>query len=128
MCGVSALITTDPVNLRDRIDAMTDSMAHRGPDDRGVAVFAEHGVALGMRRLSIVDLDGGHQPMYSDGGRYCLVFNGEIYNAPELRLELAASGQRFRTDRSDTEVLLHGFSRWQHELWERDVRGVDLGP
>jgi len=98
---------------------MTDAMAHRGPDDRGVAVFAEQGVALGMRRLSIVDLDGGHQPMHSEDGRYCLVFNGEIYNAPELRAELVALGQRFRTDHSDTEVVLHGFSRWRHALWER---------
>jgi asparagine synthase (glutamine-hydrolysing) len=119
MCGVSAIITRSPVDLRDRIDAMTDSMAHRGPDDRGVAVFEGSGVALGMRRLSIVDLDGGHQPMHSDDGRYCLVFNGEIYNAPELRAELIHHGQRFRTDHSDTEVLLHGFARWRHSLWNR---------
>jgi asparagine synthase (glutamine-hydrolysing) len=119
MCGVTAIITTAPVRLRDRIDEMTDSMAHRGPDDRGVAVFDEQGVALGMRRLSIVDLAGGHQPMFSDDHRYCLVFNGEIYNAPELRAELTALGQRFRTDHSDTEVLLHGFERWQHALWDR---------
>ena len=119
MCGVSAIITRSPLGLRDRIDAMTDSMAHRGPDDRGVAVFEEHGVAIGMRRLSIVDLAGGHQPMYSDDGRYCLVFNGEIYNAPELRTDLVGQGQRFRTDHSDTEVLLHGFARWGHSLWKR---------
>src|SRR6476620_9389984 len=116
MCGVTGIITTAQVDLRDRIDAMTDTMAHRGPDDRGVAVFEERGVALGMRRLSIVDLDGGHQPMYSDDRRYCLVFNGEVYNAPELRAELTASGHQFRTDHSDTEVLLHGFARWQHDL------------
>ncbi len=98
---------------------MTDSMAHRGPDDRGVAVFKERGVALGMRRLSIVDLEGGHQPMDSEDHRYCLVFNGEIYNAPELRSELVRRGQRFRTDHSDTEVVLHGFAHWQHGLWDR---------
>jgi asparagine synthase (glutamine-hydrolysing) len=119
MCGVSALITHASVNLRDRIDAMTDSMVHRGPDERGVTVFEEHGVALGMRRLSIVDLEGGHQPMHSDDGRYCLVFNGEVYNAPALRADLVALGHRFRTDHSDTEVVLHGFARWQHELWPR---------
>ncbi len=105
--------------MRAPIDAMTDSLAHRGPDDRGVAIFEDAGVALGMRRLSIVDLEGGHQPMYSDDRRYCLVFNGEIYNAPELRRELVASGQRFSTDHSDTEVLVHGFARWQHALWGR---------
>lgn len=119
MCGVSALITEAAVDLRGRIDAMTDSMAHRGPDDRGVAIFDDQGVALGMRRLSIVDLQGGHQPMHTDDRRYCLVFNGEIYNAPELRAELGALGQRFRTDHSDTEVLLHGFARWRHALWHR---------
>jgi asparagine synthase (glutamine-hydrolysing) len=82
-------------------------------------VFEDGGAALGMRRLSIVDLEGGHQPMWSDDKRYCLVFNGEIYNAPELRSELVALGQRFRTDHSDTEVLVHGFARWGHSLWRR---------
>jgi asparagine synthase (glutamine-hydrolysing) len=119
MCGVSAIVTRAALDLGNRIEAMTDSMAHRGPDDRGVAVFGEHGAALGMRRLSIVDLEGGHQPMFSDDGRYCLVFNGEIYNAPELRGELVGMSQPFRTDHSDTEVLLHGYAHWQHGLWER---------
>lgn len=119
MCGVSAIISKAPGDLRRRIDAMTNSMAHRGPDDRGVAVFAQAGVALGMRRLSIVDLEGGQQPMYSDDSRYCLVFNGEIYNAPELRGQLLRLGQRFRTDHSDTEVLVHGFAAWHHSLWRR---------
>jgi asparagine synthase (glutamine-hydrolysing) len=119
MCGVTGIVTRSPVDLRDRIDAMTDTLWHRGPDDRGVAVFQEQGVALGMRRLSIVDLQGGHQPMWSDDGRYCLVFNGEVYNAPGLRDELVRSGQRFRSDHSDTEVVLHGFARWGHRLWPR---------
>lgn len=98
---------------------MTDSLAHRGPDDRGVAVFGEDGVALGMRRLSIVDLRGGAQPMRTEDGRYSLVFNGEVYNAPDLRRELSQLGQRFRSHHSDTEVVLHGFARWGHELWAR---------
>jgi asparagine synthase (glutamine-hydrolysing) len=119
MCGVSGIITRSPVGLRTIIDRMTNALDHRGPDDRGVALFQEQGVALGMRRLSIVDLEGGHQPMWSDDGRYCLVFNGEVYNAPELRAELVRSGQRFRTDHSDTEVMLHGFARWKHGLWPR---------
>lgn len=119
MCGVTAIITGPRGDLRTRIDGMTDSLAHRGPDDRGVAVFEDAGVALGMRRLSIVDLEGGHQPMYSTDDRYCLVFNGEIYNASELRAELVQLGQEFRTDHSDTEVLVHGFARWQHGLWSR---------
>jgi asparagine synthase (glutamine-hydrolysing) len=119
MCGISAIVTSRPVRLRETIDAMTDSMVHRGPDDRGVSVLEDEGVALGMRRLSIVDIDGGHQPMWSDGDRHCLVFNGEIYNAPELRRELATLGQRFRSDHSDTEVLVHGFARWGNQLWSR---------
>lgn len=119
MCGVSAIITRAAVDLQRHIDAMTDAMAHRGPDDRGVAVFPDQGVTIGMRRLSIVDLDGGHQPMVTDDRRYSLVFNGEIYNAPELRAQLVAAGKRFRTDHSDTEVLLHGFAHWQHDLWPR---------
>ena len=113
------MITQSSVDLQLSIDEMTDSLAHRGPDDRGVAMFQEHGVALGMRRLSIVDLDGGKQPMWTDDGRYCLVFNGEVYNAPELRRELAQLGQRFRTDHSDTEVVLHGFAWWKHDVWAR---------
>jgi asparagine synthase (glutamine-hydrolysing) len=119
MCGVTGIVTRSPIDLRSRIGAMTDALAHRGPDDRGVAVFEPQGVALGMRRLSIVDLDGGHQPMSSDDLRYTLVFNGEVYNAPELRAELSRSGQRFRTDHSDTEVVLHGYARWGHRLWSR---------
>jgi asparagine synthase (glutamine-hydrolysing) len=119
MCGISAIVTSHPTRLRETIDAMTDSMVHRGPDDRGVSVLEDEGVALGMRRLSIVDIDGGHQPMWSDGDRHCLVFNGEIYNAPELRRELGSLGQRFRSDHSDTEVLVHGFARWGNQLWSR---------
>lgn len=119
MCGISALITRSDVDLRARIDAMTDSITHRGPDDRGVEVFEEQGVALGMRRLSIVDLTGGHQPMWSEDRRYCVVFNGEIYNAPALRGELVSLGQAFHTDHSDTEVLVHGFARWGHAIWPR---------
>ena len=119
MCGIAALVTRSGTDLLACIDAMTDSLTHRGPDDRGVAVFEDAGAALGMRRLSIVDLEGGHQPMWSDDKRYCLVFNGEIYNAPELRGELVALGQRFRTDHSDTEVLAHGFARWGHSMWTR---------
>lgn len=98
---------------------MTDSITHRGPDDRGIEAFEEQGVALGMRRLSIVDLEGGHQPMWSEDRRFCLVFNGEIYNAPALRSELIALGQAFHTDHSDTEVLVHGFARWGHAIWPR---------
>jgi asparagine synthase (glutamine-hydrolysing) len=119
MCGVTGMVGRVRVPLEETIDAMTDTLAHRGPDDRGVYVDAEHDVAIGMRRLSIVDLEGGHQPMHTADGEIALVFNGEIYNAPELRRELQAKGHSFRTDHSDTEVLVEGYAAWGTDLFER---------
>ncbi len=84
---------------------MLDRLVHRGPDGHGI--WRENGVHLGHRRLSILDLEGGAQPMRSPDGRYTLTFNGEIFNAPELRRSLEAAGIVFRTHNSDTEVLLH---------------------
>ena len=87
---------------------MSDSISHRGPDDSGIWVSAEQGVALGQRRLSIIDLSpAGHQPMVSSDGRYVITFNGEIYNFREIRRELEATGARFRGN-SDTEVIVEG--------------------
>jgi len=83
---------------------MLDAMAHRGPDDEGA--FAKGPVALAMRRLSIIDLEGGHQPIFSEDGTKVVVFNGEIYNYVELRAELQKRGHQFRTE-SDTEVIVH---------------------
>ena len=107
MCGLIALFA--PGNkTASRVDTMREMLAriaHRGPDDEGVHHIA--GQALfGHRRLAIIDLDHGSQPMLSSDGRYSLVFNGEIYNYVELREELIKHGVRFKT-RSDTEVLLH---------------------
>jgi asparagine synthase (glutamine-hydrolysing) len=118
MCGIAALLRAD-VPLASTIDAMTDALEHRGPDDRGSTVMSEDRVALGMRRLSIVDLEGGRQPMATADGELTVVFNGEIYNAPDLRRELVARGRRFQTDHSDTEVLLHGYAEWGTGLCER---------
>jgi hypothetical protein len=88
---------------------MCDAIAHRGPDGYGVW---EHGpVALGHRRLSIIDIEGSPQPMASTDGRLMLVFNGEIYNYRELRAELAAQGARFHTD-GDSEVIIAAYQRW----------------
>jgi asparagine synthase (glutamine-hydrolysing) len=106
-------------DLQGVIDRMTDALTHRGPDDRGTVVFGEAGTALGMRRLSILDLAGGHQPMKDEAGRHHLVFNGEIYNFAALREELVRRGHRFVTDHSDTEVLVHGFEEWGVDLFPR---------
>ena len=98
--------STDPAERV--VDAMNSAMIHRGPDDSGISAWGD--TAIGMRRLSIIDLAGGHQPIDSSDGRYSIVFNGEIYNFRELRAELQREGHEFRT-RSDTEVVLQLFQR-----------------
>lgn len=116
MCGIAGFLTTkqsQPADrLRGTVQAMADALAHRGPDDHGAWVDADGGVALGHRRLSIIDLSPlGHQPMLSADGRYVLTFNGEIYNFAPIRAELEAWGYPFK-GHSDTEVLLAGIVRW----------------
>ncbi len=111
MCGICGQFNfgnREPVS-RQRIKAMADSITHRGPDDDGYH-FAE-GLGLGFRRLSIIDLSGGHQPMSDADETVWVVFNGEIYNFPELRREHEGYGHVFRT-RSDTEVIIHGYKQW----------------
>ncbi len=103
MCGIAGKVGPGPVGEME-IRRMCDAIAHRGPDDWGT--FIEGGVGLGMRRLSIIDLAGGHQPITNEDGSVVVVFNGEIYNHESLRRELIAKGHRFRT-RTDTEVLVH---------------------
>lgn len=114
MCGIAGL--WDPTrrggDLANCVRAMTDAMTHRGPDGSGFWHDNETGMALGHRRLSIIDLsDAGHQPMLSADGRWVLTYNGEIYNADELRPELEAAGATFR-GHSDTEVLIEACARW----------------
>src|SRR5688500_5557319 len=116
MCGIAGFIDSSRSVASDELAAIAERMSrtltHRGPDDGGVWVDADSGVALGHRRLSIVDLSAeGHQPMRSADGRFVLVFNGEIYNFAEIRDLLESAGHRFR-GHSDTEVLLAGFCRW----------------
>lgn len=111
MCGIAGIYhleTPKPVD-RARVEAMCDAIAHRGPDGQGV--WTAPGVALGHRRLSIIDLAGSPQPMASLDGRAMLVFNGEIYNYRELRQELKALGAQFRTD-GDSEVILAAWRQW----------------
>jgi len=95
---------------------MTDCLVHRGPDDEGIWHDQAKAVYLGHRRLSIIDIAGGAQPMWSADGTLGVVFNGEIYNHMELRRELEKEGHVFKTDHSDTEILLHGFRKWGNKL------------
>lgn len=116
MCGIAGIVSLttsfSAEELAARAQSMADRIRHRGPDDSGVYVDAAAQVALGFRRLSIIDLSReGHQPMRSAGGRYHLVFNGEIYNFGDLRRELEKDGHVFR-GHSDTEVLLAGIEAW----------------
>jgi asparagine synthase (glutamine-hydrolysing) len=114
MCGIAGIFhleTAKPVDP-DRVKRMTDAIAHRGPDGSGV--WTAPGVGLGHRRLSIIDLEGGAQPMHSDDEALTLTFNGEIYNFQELRKELEAVGLAFRTH-SDSEVILQGWRHWGAE-------------
>lgn len=119
MCGIVALIVRDGADMADRLDYMNAALVHRGPDEVGSMVWANDGVGLAMRRLSIIDVAEGHQPMLSEDGQTAVVFNGEIYNAAELRQELLQHGHRFHTDHSDTEVLVHGYEQWGAEMFSR---------
>ncbi|MDD4885949.1 MAG: asparagine synthase (glutamine-hydrolyzing) [Thiomonas sp.] len=110
MCGIYGFFDRTGLNLSEQtLVAMDTSLVHRGPDDSGV--FTASGVAIGNRRLSIIDLAGGHQPFVSDDGRIALVQNGEIFNHLELRAEAQRQGVRFHSDHSDTEVLLRLYER-----------------
>src|SRR6185312_14201057 len=111
MCGIVGLFDTRTKTPFDEalIRRMTDAVAHRGPD--GCGILNEPGIALGHRRLAIIDLAGGHQPMSTADGALTVIFNGEIYNFLDLRTELQGLGAVFAS-RSDTEVLLHGWRHW----------------
>ncbi|MDE2404160.1 MAG: amidotransferase 1, exosortase A system-associated [Sphingomonadales bacterium] len=141
MCGFAGIFHSSGHGLdhrpddAPRVEAMCDAIAHRGPD--GFGVWTGPGVALGHRRLSIIDLAGSPQPMASSDGRLMLVFNGEIYNFRELRAELVAEGARFHTD-GDSEVILAAYQRWGVDclarlhgmfafaLYDRDARTLLL--
>ncbi len=118
MCGIAGKINPRGVS-RDEIKRMTDTLAHRGPDDRGM--YVDKVAGLGHCRLSIIDLGRGHQPMSNEDGSLWIVFNGEIYNYREIRDGLRGSHQ-FSTD-SDTEVILHLFEEKREKCVE-DLRGM----
>jgi asparagine synthase (glutamine-hydrolysing) len=111
MCGLAGILTADSQRKPSlsNIKAMTDAMMHRGPDGEGF--HTESGVALGHRRLAVIDPAGGHQPMYNEDRSICIVFNGEIYNFETLRLELSTLGHVFR-NRCDTEAIVHAWESW----------------
>ena len=104
MCGIVGLTDTNSFHL---IPAMNNLLAHRGPDDSGELIDREHSVALAMRRLAIIDLETGSQPLSNEDESIWVICNGEIYNSPELRRELLNKGHNFKTSNSDIEVLLH---------------------
>ncbi|MBQ1515927.1 MAG: asparagine synthetase B, partial [Lachnospiraceae bacterium] len=112
MCGIAGIVTKEE-HKRETAERMSERIAHRGPD--GAGMYVDEDIALAHRRLSIIDLEGGAQPMYNEDGSLVVVFNGEIYNYRVLREELLAAGHVFGTN-SDTEVLLHGFEEWGDEL------------
>ena len=108
ICGQIKIASDEPVD-QNVIRRMAQTIFHRGPDDDGY--FFDRSLGFGFRRLSIIDLSGGHQPMADADKTVWLVFNGEIYNYKELRVELEARGHKFRTN-SDTEVIIHGYKQW----------------
>jgi asparagine synthase (glutamine-hydrolysing) len=118
MCGICGQFNfgeRTPVALHD-VEQMTKTLVHRGPDDEGYYISGPLG--LGFRRLSIIDLGGGHQPMSDAEETVWVIFNGEIYNFHELRRDLEGRGHRFRT-RSDTEVIVHGYKQWGTGVFDR---------
>jgi asparagine synthase (glutamine-hydrolysing) len=126
MCGIAGFADRHQVpgsrNDADvaAVHAMCDVIRHRGPDDEGIHV--ENAVGLGMRRLSIIDLSTGHQPIHNEDETVWVVFNGEIYNYRELRAQLEAAGHRFYTS-SDTETIVHAYEQWGERCFER-LRGM----
>ena len=118
MCGICGQFnfgSSAPIRRGD-LEGMTKSITHRGPDDEGY--FIDGPLGFGFRRLSIIDLSGGHQPMADQEETVWVIFNGEIYNFPVLKRELQSHGHVFRTN-SDTEVIIHGYKQWGDEVLNR---------
>lgn len=143
MCGITGFFdisqNKDQTSFQGTITRMMEPIRHRGPDDSGSWMDLQSGIALGFRRLAILDLSpAGHQPMFSADGRYAIVFNGEVYNFNDLRSELAALGHTFR-GHSDTEIMLASICQWGIQeavrrfngmfafaLWDRSERRLTL--
>ena len=135
MCGIAGFILMEPnTGLRGVLERMTGAIAHRGPDADGF--FADEHAYLGHRRLAIVDVATGVQPMFNEDGSVVIIYNGEIFNHALVRPELEAAGHKFFTDHSDTETLIHGYEQWGAKqlehfrgmfsfvLWDRKTKRV----
>ena len=111
MCGICGIAYKDSERVvnSNTLIRMRDTMIHRGPDDCGL--FIDHNIGLGHRRLSIIDISGGHQPMTNEDGSIWIVYNGEIYNFKEIRKNLEAKGHIFKT-KTDTEVIIHAYEQY----------------
>ncbi len=120
ICGIAMRRDSAPTIEEERLRAMTDALVHRGPDERGT--HREHGVALGMRRLSIIDVGGSHQPIASEDGAVRAVYNGEIYNYRELRERLRRDGHRLATE-GDGEVVVHLYEQYGLDF-ARHLEGI----
>src|SRR3990172_3405279 len=127
MCGIAGVLSfaDGAAVTANAITRMRETMAHRGPDSAGTWVSDDGRLGLGFRRLSIIDLSpAADQPMSNEDDALRIVFNGQIYNHAEIRAELEAiSGHRWKTDHSDTEVILHAFEQWGIDCLER-FRGM----
>src|SRR5262249_41762689 len=123
MCGIAGFADAAPAGRPaefNLVHRMCEVIRHRGPDDEGIHV--EPGVGLGMRRLSIIDLASGRQPIHNETSSIWVVFNGEIYNYRELRRELESLGHEFQTS-SDTESIVHAYEQWGEDAFRR-LRGM----
>lgn len=119
MCGICGF-TGQIIDRDQTIQNMTEVITHRGPDDSGF--YKDDFISMGFRRLSIIDLGAGHQPIFNEDKTLVINFNGEIYNYKEIRKELLQLGHTFTTQ-SDTEVILHGFEQWGEKILDR-LRGM----
>ena len=120
MCGIVGFNTNNIAEPKKVLKKMADRIVHRGPDGEGF--FSDETISLGHRRLAILDLETGNQPLYSKDNNYVLVANGEIYNYKELKEELIKDGYKFQT-KSDSEILIYGYDKWGEEL-PKKLRGM----
>src|SRR5690349_5449627 len=119
MCGITGVAGSLKTAVgRDVLERMNNALCHRGPDGAGVLWSDTGEVGLAMRRLAIIDVEGGDQPIYNEDGTICVFNNGEIYNFRELRADLEARGHTFRTQ-SDTEAIVHAYEEYGVECVER---------